>query len=37
MKKEYFNVMLMLEKQKEKYEKIIELNENHENNTKRIC
>lgn len=27
MKKEYFNVMLMLEKQKEKYDKIIEMNE----------
>jgi hypothetical protein len=28
--------MLMLEKQKEKYDKIIELNEGHENNNKKI-
>lgn len=36
MKKDYFNVKLMLEKQKEKYDKIIEFNEHHDLNTKRI-
>ena len=36
MKKEYFNLMLMLDRQKEKYDKIVEMNESHENNTKRL-
>jgi hypothetical protein len=29
MKKDYFNVTLMLDKQKEKYDKIIVFNEHH--------
>jgi len=37
MKKEYFNVMLMLDKQKEKYDKIIEMNEVSENYSKRLA